>query len=113
MLGTLHLAVDSDQRSVNLSRADHCLLNKRGGNECCFDVMGNNFGWLRLPCLFLSENTAFMTLTAITANFYRYIISLYPKSIRWLKDTFRLKKIHFPLSHLLQMNSLQILGASS
>ena len=51
--------------------------NKRGGSERTFDVMNNDFGWSRLPCSFLSENTAFMILTAMTANFYRYIIGLY------------------------------------
>lgn len=69
--------------------------NKRGAAERIFDVMGNDFGWSKLPCSFLSENTAFMILTAIIANFYRYIIGAYSKSIRWLKPTFRLKKFIF------------------
>ncbi|MDZ7718041.1 MAG: transposase [Balneolaceae bacterium] len=55
--------------------------NKRGASERVFDIMGNDFSWSRLPCSFLSQNTAFMILTAIIANFYRYILSLYSKRI--------------------------------
>lgn len=69
--------------------------NKRGDSERIFDVMNNDFGWSRLPCSLLSENTAFMILTAIIANFYRYLIGTYSESIRWLKATFRLKKFIF------------------
>lgn len=69
--------------------------NKRGGSERVLDVMNNDFGWAKLPCSFLSENTAFMILTAIIANFYRYIIGLYSESIRWLNPTWRLKKFIF------------------
>lgn len=69
--------------------------NKRGASERVFDVMGNDFSWSRLPCSFLSENTAFMILTAIIANFYRYIIGLYSQRLGWLKATYRLKKFIF------------------
>ncbi|MDZ7720814.1 MAG: IS1380 family transposase [Balneolaceae bacterium] len=69
--------------------------NKRGASERIFDIMGNDFSWSRLPCSFLSQNTAFMILTAIIANFYRYILSLYSKRIPWLKVTYRLKKFIF------------------
>lgn len=69
--------------------------NKRGASERTFDVMGNDFGWSKLPCSFLSENTAFMILTAIIAGSYRYLIGRYSKSIPWLKPTFRLKKFIF------------------
>lgn len=69
--------------------------NKRGNSERTFDVMNNDFGWSKLPCSFLSENTAFMILTGIIANFYRYIIGLYSEKIPWLKGTWRLKKFIF------------------
>lgn len=69
--------------------------NKRGGSERTFDVMNNDFSWSRLPGSFLSENTAFMILTGIIANFYRFIIGTYSQSIGWLKATFRLKKFIF------------------
>src|SRR5699024_6468799 len=35
------------------------------GSERLFDVMGNDFGWSKLPCSLLSENTVFMILTGI------------------------------------------------
>lgn len=72
-----------------------CFYNKRGTSERLFDVMNNDFGWSKLPCSFLSENTAFMIIMAIIANFYRYIIGLYSQHIAWLKPTYRLKKFIF------------------
>lgn len=72
-----------------------CFYNKRGASERVFDGMGNDFSWSRLPCSFLSENTAFMILTGIIANFYRYILGLYSQRIPWLKATYRLKKFIF------------------
>jgi len=72
-----------------------CFYNKRGASERVFDVMGNDFSWSRLPCSFLSENTAFMILTAIIANFYRHILGLYSKRLGWLEATCRLKKFIF------------------
>ncbi len=39
--------------------------NDRGKSERLFDVMNNDFGWAKMPCSFLSENTAFMIMTAI------------------------------------------------
>jgi len=69
--------------------------NKRGDSERLFDVMGNDFGWSRLPCSFLSENTAFMIMSAIIANFYSYLIGTYSKTIPWLEPTYRLKKFIF------------------
>lgn len=69
--------------------------NKRGASERIFDVMNNDFGWSKLPCSFLSENTAYMILTAIIANFYRYLIGEYSKAIPWLEPTYRLKKFIF------------------
>lgn len=69
--------------------------NKRGDSERLFDVMNNDFGWSKLPCSFLSENTAYMIITAIIANFYRYLIGEYSKVIGWLQPTYRLKKFIF------------------
>lgn len=69
--------------------------NARGESEQRFDVMNNDFGWSRMPYSFLSENTAFMILTAIYANFYSYIIAEYSKKLDWLKSNFRLKKFIF------------------
>lgn len=69
--------------------------NKRGASERLFDVMGNDFSWSRLPCSFLSQNTAFMILAGIIANFYRYLIGEYAQKLSWLKPTYRLKKFIF------------------
>jgi len=69
--------------------------NARGGSERLFDVMNNDFGWAKMPCSFLAENTAFMIMTAIYANFYSYLIGEYSKKLSWLKPKFRLKKFIF------------------
>lgn len=49
--------------------------NERGKAEKTFDIMNNDFGWAKLPCSFLHENTAFMILTTLYANLYRFILS--------------------------------------
>ena len=69
--------------------------NARGESEQRFDVMNNDFGWARMPYSFLSENTAYMILTAMHANFYAYIIAQYSKKLDWLKPSFRLRKFIF------------------
>lgn len=69
--------------------------NARGESEKVFDTMNNDFGWSKMPYSFLSENTAFMIMTAIYANFYGYVIAEYSKKLDWLKATFRLKKLIF------------------
>lgn len=69
--------------------------NARGESERLFDVMNNDFGWSKMPFSFLSENTAFMIITAIIGNFYRYLIGVYSKKLSWLEPKFRLKKFIF------------------
>ena len=69
--------------------------NARGESERIFDVMNNDFGWAKMPCSFLSENTAFMIMTAIYANFYSYLVGEYSKKLSWLKPNYRLKKFIF------------------
>lgn len=69
--------------------------NARGESERLFDVMNNDFGWAKMPCSFLSQNTAFMIMTAIYANFYSYLIGEYSKKIAWLQPHYRLKKFIF------------------
>ena len=46
--------------------------NQRGSAERTFDAMNNDFGWSKLPCSFLHENTVFMILTALYANLYHF-----------------------------------------
>ena len=69
--------------------------NARGESERIFDVMNNDFGWAKMPCSFLSGNTAFMIMTAIYANFYSYLVGEYSKKLSWLKPNYRLKKFIF------------------
>lgn len=69
--------------------------NERGSSEKTFDVMNNDFGWSKLPCSFLNENTAYMIMTAIHANFYQHIITTFAKKLDWLEENFRLKKFVF------------------
>lgn len=69
--------------------------NKRGSSERTFDVMNNDFGWSKLPCSYLNQNTAYMIMTAIYANFYQHIITTFSAKLDWLKENFRLKKFIF------------------
>lgn len=69
--------------------------NKRGSSERTFDAMNNDFGWGNLPFSFLNQNTAFMIITALYANFYRYMITFFSKKLSWLKENYRLKKFVF------------------
>ncbi len=69
--------------------------NKRGSSEVTFDVMNNDFGWSNLPCSFLNENTSFMIMTALYANFYSFMIGRFAEKISWLDASFRLKKFVF------------------
>ena len=50
--------------------------NKRGTAEQVFDRQNNDFGWAHLPKSFMNQNTVFLLLTAMAANFYQYIVSL-------------------------------------
>ena len=50
--------------------------NKRGTAEQVFDRQNNDFGWAHLPKSFMNQNTVFLLLTAMAANFYLYIVSL-------------------------------------
>ena len=69
--------------------------NKRGSSERTFDAMNNDFGWSNLPCSFLNENTSFMIMTALYANFYSFMVSSFSEKLSWIKANFRLKKFVF------------------
>lgn len=69
--------------------------NARGASEKKFDVMNNDFGWSKLPCSFLNENTAFLLLTAIAANVYLYLIGKIAKVFTDLKPESRIKRFLF------------------
>jgi len=57
--------------------------NKRGTAEQVFDRQNNDFGWAHLPKSFMNQNTVFLLITAMAANFYRYIVALrsWPSSL--------------------------------
>jgi len=69
--------------------------NQRGSAERTFDAMNNDFGWSKLPCSFLNENTAFMILTALYANLYQFMLTTFSSKLDWVKENFRLKKFIF------------------
>jgi len=69
--------------------------NQRGSSEKTFDMMNNDFGWAKLPCSFLNENTSFMIMTAIYANLYQFILAEFSEKLPWISTSFRLKKFIF------------------
>ncbi len=69
--------------------------NQRGSSEKLFDVMNNDFGWKRLPCSFMNENTAFLIIMAMIKNFYNYFVGLVSRVFGGIKPTTRLKGFIF------------------
>lgn len=69
--------------------------NKRGARECDFARLNNDFGWKRLPCSFMNENTAFMILTAICMNFFSFFIGSIASVFTELTPTSRGKAFVF------------------
>ena len=69
--------------------------NQRGNAERTFDTMNNDFGWSKLPCSLLNENTAFMIITALYANIYQIMLAPFASKLSWIKKNFRLKKFIF------------------
>ena len=67
----------------------------RGGKERIFDDMNNGFGWDRLPKSFMAENTVFLLLTALSRNFYRFIMERLDVTKFRLKVTSRIKAFVF------------------
>ena len=70
--------------------------NKRGSAEQVFDRQDNDFGWAHLPKSFMNQNTVFLLLTAMAANFYRYIVALPLMAVLFgIKATDRVKSFPF------------------
>lgn len=69
--------------------------NMRASTERCFDCMNNDFGWGHLPCSFLSENTAFMILTAFVHNYYLHFLGKLSGLGFGLTGTSRVKRFVF------------------
>ena len=69
--------------------------NKRGTGEQVFDRQNNDFGWAHMPKSFMSQNTVFLLLTAMAANFYQYIVSLPLMCLFGVEATDRVKSFLF------------------
>ena len=70
--------------------------NKRGAAEQVFDRQNNDFGWAHLPKSFMNQNTVFLLITAMAANFYRYIVALPLMAVLFgIKATDRVKSFLF------------------
>ena len=69
--------------------------NKRGTAEQVFDRQNNDFGWAHLPKSFMNQNTVFLLLTAMAANFYQYIVSLPLMCLFGVEATDRVKSFLF------------------
>jgi hypothetical protein len=69
--------------------------NQRGSNEKVFDVMNNDFGWDRLPCSFMNENTVYLVIMAIAKNFYSYFVGKVSLVFDDITPTTRLKRFIF------------------
>lgn len=69
--------------------------NQRGGKERIFDEVNNGFGWKHLPKSFMSQNTAFLLMTALIYNFYKYVMTKLPVAEFGLKSTSRIKTFVF------------------
>ncbi len=69
--------------------------NQRGASEKVFDVMNNDFGWNRLPCSFMNENTVYMIIMAMTKNFYHYFVEKVAAVFKNIEPTSRLKRFIF------------------
>lgn len=70
--------------------------NKRGSAEQVFDRQNNDFGWAHLPKSFMNQNTVFLLITAMAANFYRYIVALPLMAVLFgIKATDRVKSFLF------------------
>src|SRR5574344_1637477 len=80
----------------------HCRLvvqrqrKQKGEQLDLFDGQNNDFGWAHLPKSFMNQNTVFLLITAMAANFYRYIVALPLMAVPFgIKATDRVKSFLF------------------
>ena len=74
----------------------HIFYNQRGGaSENVIDILKNDFNWNHLPCSFLSQNTAFMILSAISYVLFVWMKSIISKHIKGITHHGRLKQYIF------------------
>ena len=70
-------------------------LTEGGEYDVDFDHQNNDFGWAHLPKSFMNQNTVFLLLTAMAANFYQYIVSLPLMCLFGVEATDRVKSFLF------------------
>ena len=70
-------------------------LAEGGEYDVDFDHQNNDFGWAHLPKSFMNQNTVFLLLTAMAANFYQYIVSLPLMCLFGVEATDRVKSFLF------------------
>jgi len=64
------------KRGHHLAHVVVLRLPKKRSRGQVFDRQNNDFGWAHLPKSFMNQNTVFLLITAMAANFYRYIVAL-------------------------------------
>jgi hypothetical protein len=69
--------------------------NLRGASEKTFDIQNNDFGWGRLPCSDMNDNTVYLILTAMIKNFYNHIVKKVSEVFDDIFPTTRLKRFLF------------------
>lgn len=69
--------------------------NDRGDIERNFDYMNNDWNWSNLPFSFLSENTAFMIISAMGFTMYQYLIRVFSKRVDFVEQSDRVKAFRY------------------
>ena len=69
--------------------------NQRGAIELNFAVLNNDWNWNKLPFSYLSENTAYMLITALGLIMYKYIVETFAERVDWVEETDRLKRFRY------------------
>lgn len=69
--------------------------NQRGAIELNFAVLNNDWNWNKLPFSFLSENTAFMLITAMGLVMYKYVVETFADRVDFVEETDRLKRFRY------------------
>ena len=90
------LNVSSNAPQFTNSQIHKFTKTREGTAEQVFDRQNNDFGWAHLPKSFMNQNTVFLLITAMAANFYRYIVALPLMAVLFgIKATDRVKSFLF------------------
>lgn len=92
--------ITNDQTPATLQEI-FTFYNQRGGaSENVIDILKNDFNWNHLPCSFLSQNTVFMILSAISYVLFVWIKTIISKHIKGITQNGRLKQYLFKFIHV-------------